>query len=178
MVEVYPHIQSLVQMRYWKKERQDFTKFNVSDKRFDALKQLYVDCFETLCRLITLVIGIELIIQSNQLEIPTKKGSMTLEEFESMPNANKMPVVSRYPIADLFVPVLDTDFRNSIGHHSAHYEPETDEIVVFHSKKSAAAATRMRYTEFCNKVLSLFAAFELAAMYHHDLHLHLDGKSS
>jgi hypothetical protein len=178
MVAVYPFIQPLIQMRYWKKEHQDFTKFNLSDKRFDQLKQLYIDCFETLCRLMTLVIGIELIIHINQLEIPTKKGSMSLDEFESMPNANKVPIISRYPVADLFVAVLDTDFRNSIGHHSAHYEADTDEVVVFHSKKVGTGATRMRYTEFCNKVLDLFAAFELAVMYHHDIHLHLEGKFS
>jgi hypothetical protein len=175
MVAVYPHIQSLVQMKYWKKELQDFSKFKLSDKRFEVLKQLYIDCFETLCRLMTLVVGIELIIHEHKLELPTKKGTMNLDEFEAMPNANKIPFISRFPIEDLFVPVLDTDFRNSIGHHSAHYELETDEVVVFHSKKPGAAETRIGYTEFCAKVLDLYAAFELAAMYHHDIHIHVDG---
>ena len=32
------------------------------------------------------------------------------------------------------------------------------------------------YTEFCQKALDLFAAFELAAMYHHDVHINLDGR--
>jgi hypothetical protein len=32
------------------------------------------------------------------------------------------------------------------------------------------------YTEFCEKVLDLFAAFELAAMYHHDVHINLGGR--
>ena len=35
----------------------------------------------------------------------------------------------------------------------------------------------MRYTEFCEKVLDLFAAFELAAMYHHDLHIHVERRA-
>jgi hypothetical protein len=34
----------------------------------------------------------------------------------------------------------------------------------------------MGYTEFCEKVLDLFAAFELAATYHHDLHIYAGGR--
>ncbi len=34
----------------------------------------------------------------------------------------------------------------------------------------------MGYTEFCDKVLTFFAAFELAATYHQDIHILLGGR--
>jgi hypothetical protein len=81
-----------------------------------------------------LAIGFEVIIHHRKLEIPTKKGSMTLERFEQMPNAAKRDHIAKFPIEDLFIPVLDTDFRNGIGHHAAHYEREHDSIVIFDTK--------------------------------------------
>jgi hypothetical protein len=120
--------------------------------------------------------GFEVIIHDRQLEIPTKKRSMTLEQFEQLPNGTKREHIARYPITDLFMPVLDADFRNGIGHHAAHYESEIDAIVIFDTKDAGTVSSVMRYTEFCDKVLDLFAAFELAAMYHHDLHIYLGGR--
>jgi hypothetical protein len=175
-VNIYPYIQPLVQMRYWKKDQQDFTKFTLSDKRFDELRQLFIDEFETLCRLMMIAVGVEAIIHNKGLAVPTKKRTMNLDEFDALPNANKISFIKAYPIEDLFVPVLDTSFRNSIGHHSAHYEAHTDEVVVYASRRPGTVTRRLRYTEFADKVLSEFAAFELAAIYHHTLHISLDGK--
>jgi len=175
-VKMYPYIEPLLQMRYWRKDLQDLERFTISDKKFDDLRQFYIDCFETLCRLMVLAIGIEAIIHHKELQIPTKKGKMTLDQFEVLTNASKVVHIEHYPIEDLFVPVLDTDFRNSIGHHSAHYDASSDAVVVYASKGSGTVERILRYTEFCDKVLKLFAAFELAAMYHHDLHIYLDGR--
>jgi hypothetical protein len=111
-----------------------------------------------------------MIIQHGKLEVQTKKGSMTIEEFERMPNAAKRHNIPKMAVGDLFMPVLDTDFRNGIGHHSAHYEQEPDAIVIFDAKDSG------KVTEFCRKVLDLFAAFELAVRFHHDIHIHLEGR--
>lgn len=76
---------------------------------------------------------------------------MTLEQFEQMPNAAKRDHIAKVPIADLFMPVLDTDFRNGIGHHAAHYEQDPDAIVIFDTKDAGTVSRVMGYTEFCEK---------------------------
>jgi len=173
-VNCYHFLQPLITVTYWKEEyREPVTLF---DKRFNELRQLYIDCFETLFRLLVLATGFEMIILHRKLEIPTKKGSMTLDQFEQQPNAAKRDHIAKLPIEDLFMPVLDTDFPNGIGHHSAHYEQEHDVIVIFDTKDAGTVSRVVGYTEFCQKVLDLFAAFELAAMYHHDVHINLDGR--
>jgi predicted RNA-binding Zn-ribbon protein involved in translation (DUF1610 family) len=173
-VNCYDFIQPLITLKYWKEEYRE--PVALSDKRFSELRQLYIDSFETLFRLLVLAMGFEVIIHHRKLQIPTKKGSMTLEQFEEMPNAAKRDHIAKFPIGDLFVPVLDTDFRNSIGHHAAHYEHERDAIIIFDTKDAGTISRVVGYTEFCEKVLDLFAAFELAAMYHHDVHIYLGGR--
>jgi predicted RNA-binding Zn-ribbon protein involved in translation (DUF1610 family) len=173
-VNCYNFVQPLITVKYWKDEYREHV--TLSDKRFNELRQLYIDCFETLFRLLVLAIGFEVIIHHRELEIPTKKGSMTLDQFEQMANAAKRDHIAKFPIEDLFISVLDTDFRNGIGHHAAHYEREHDAIVIFDSKDAGTISRVLSYTEFCQKVLDLFAAFELAAMYHHQLHIHLGGR--
>ena len=173
-VNCYNFVQPLITVRYWKQEYRE--PVSLSDKCFNELRQLYIDCFETLFRLLVLAMGFEVIIHQGKLEIPTKKGSMTLEQFEQMPNAAKRDHIAKFPIEDLFMQVLDTDFRNGIGHHAAHYEQEHDAIVIFDTKDAGTVSRVVGYTEFCEKVLDLFAAFELAAMYHHDLHIYLGGR--
>ena len=173
-VNCYSFVQPLITVKYWKEEYRE--PVTLSDKRFNELRQLYIDCFETLFRLLVLAMGFEAIIHHRKLEIPTKKGSMTLEQFEQMPNATKRDHIAKFPIEDLFMPVLDTDFRNGIGHHAAHYEQEHDAIVIFDTKDAGTVNRVVGYTEFCEKVLDLFVAFELAAMYHHDLHIYLGGR--
>jgi hypothetical protein len=177
-VSCYNFLQPLLQVRYWKEEHKTIADVTLSDKRFNELRQLYIDCFETLCRLLVLAMGFEVIIHHRKLEIPTKKGFMTLDQFEQQPNAGKRDHIAKYPIEDLFLPVLDTDFRNGIGHHAAHYEPELDGIVIFDTKDAGTVDRVMGYTEFCDKVLTLFAAFEMAAAYHHDVHILLGGPFS
>jgi predicted RNA-binding Zn-ribbon protein involved in translation (DUF1610 family) len=173
-VNCYNFVQPLTTVRYWKDEYKE--PVTLSDKRFNELRQLYIDCFETLFRLLVLAMGFEAIIHYRKLQIPTKKGSITLEQFAQMPNAAKRDHIAKFPIEDLFMPVLDTDFRNGIGHHAAHYEQENDAIVIFDTKDAGTVNRVVGYTEFCEKVLDLFAAFELAATYHQDLHIYLGGR--
>jgi len=173
-VNCYSFIQPLITVKYWKEEYRE--PVTLSDKHFNELRQLYIDCFETLFRLLVIAMGVEVIIHHRKLEIPTKKGSMTLEQFEQMPNAAKRDHIAKSSIEDLFMAVLDTDFRNGIGHHAAHYEHEYDAIVIFDTKNAGTVSWVVGYTEFCEKVLDLFAAFELAAMYHHDIHIYLGGR--
>jgi hypothetical protein len=173
-ISCYDFIQPLITVKYWKEECRE--PVTLSDKRFNELSQLYKDCFETLFRLLVLAMGFEVIIHHPKLEIPTKKGSLTLEEFEQMRNAAKCDHIAKFPIEDLFMPVLDTDFRNGIGHHAAHYEQEHDAIVIFDTRDAGTVSEVICYTEFCEKLLDLFGAFELAATYHHDLHIYLGGR--
>lgn len=173
-INCYNFIQPLIMVKYWKKESRE--PVALTDKRFNELRQLYVDGFETLFRLLVLAMGFEMIIHHGRLEIPTKTGSMTLGQFEQMPNAAKRDHIAKVPIADLFMPVLDTEFRNGIGHHAAHYEQEPDAIVIFDTKAAGTVSRVTGYTEFCEKVLDLFAAFELAARFHHDLHIYVGGR--
>jgi hypothetical protein len=173
-VRCYDYVQPLMTVKYWKEEYRE--PVTLSDKRFNELRQLYIDCFETLFRLLVLAIGFEVIIHHRTLEIPTQKGAMTLERFEQLPNAAKRDHLAKFPIEDVFMPVLDTGFRNGIGHHAAHYEQEHDVIVIFDTKEAGTVSRVMGYTELCEKALDLFTAFELAAMYHHDIHIYLGGR--
>jgi hypothetical protein len=175
-VRIYPYIQPLLQMRHWHKELQDLRKFKISDKKFDDLRQLYTDCFETLCRLMVLAMAVEAIIHHKELEIPTRKGKMTLDQFEALNNASKVIHIQHYLIGELFAPVLDADFRNSLGHNSAHYEASSDAVFLYGPKHCGPIQRSLGYTEFCDKVHKLFAAFELAAIYHCGLHIYVEGR--
>jgi hypothetical protein len=168
----YEYIQPLYQLYYWKAEFQDLGTFTIADKRFDPLWQFYVDCFETVCRLTAIVIGVEVIIHHKMLSIPTTKGFLNLDQLEELRNANKLHHIQKYPIQDLFMPVIDPEFRNGIGHHSAHYDRESDAIVL----RDAKTARRVPYAEFCDKLIRLFSAFELAVTYYQDIHISIDGK--
>lgn len=86
--------------------------------------------------------GFEVVIHHRKLEIPTRKGSMTLEQFEQMPNAARRDHIARFPIEELFMAVLDTDFRN-IGHHAAHYEQEHDDIIIFGTRDAGTVNRRL-----------------------------------
>src|SRR4029077_16523777 len=112
LVDNYDGLQPLYQMYYWRKELRVLESYHLSDKRFDPLRQLYIDCFETTCRLMVAAIAMETIIHGKSLEIPTSKGSMTLDQFEELKNSNKRDHLMKYPIEDFFAPVIDTDLRN------------------------------------------------------------------
>ena len=147
------------------------SQFTLPDKKFDALKNLYVDCFETLCRLTTIAVGIEAIIHYKSLSIPTKKAAMTLWDYDSMKNGNEHIVLDKYPINDLFVPYIDHNLRNAIGHHAAHYDVPTDEIILYRSVGTDFEEYRLSYTVFAYKVMEIYSAVELAALYFHPLHV-------
>ncbi len=175
-VNSYQFVQPLLQVHYWREEYKGNADVTLSDKRFNELRQLYIDAFEALCRLLVLAIGFEIVIHHRRLEVPAKRASMPLDQFEQLPNAGKRDHIAKYPIEDLFMPIIDTDFRNGIGHNAAHYEHEADCIVLYNTKDAGQVKRVVTYTEFCEKVLALFAAFELAAMYHHTIHIQLGGR--
>ncbi len=150
----------------------------ISDKSFDAVRQLYIDCFDTSCRLIVIAMATETIIHEKSLRIRMTNGSIPLEKFEQFPNAVKLDFMKEYPVAELFLPALDVNLRNGVRHHAAYYDPNQDQVVMHHLNDPRAVKSTLSYAEFCLSVTKLFAAFELATTYHHALHLDLDGRLS
>lgn len=177
-MEHYPTLSPLIQMRYWHRNLQDLSKFKISNKTFSSLRQLYINCFEILCRLLVIVVGIELIIHNRSLEIPTRKGQMSLWDFEQMANGRKPEILKNYPVADLFVPALNPKLRNGIGHSSAHYTSASDEVVYDEPRGSKLVKHRMSYTAFCDQTLSLFSVLELAVACHSALHLRANDRNN
>lgn len=103
----YLFLSPILRTLYWSEPPKSLAEYQVSEKKFDELKHLYVDCFETLCRLTVIVIGLEAIIHHKKLSLPTKRGEMSLWEYEAMPNGNKPSQLTQYPTHDLFVPLMD-----------------------------------------------------------------------
>lgn len=156
---------------YWSKPPKDLSEYVVPDKQFDELKQLYIESFETLCRLTVIALALEAIIHHRTLSISTKKRQISIWDYEAMPNANKYTVLQRYPIHDLFLPAMDSKLRNGIGHHSAFYSPDADEVVYYEQQGKDLVKCRISYTEFVDKVLVVYSVVELAALYFHPIHV-------
>jgi hypothetical protein len=177
MLETYDALHPLLQFRrYWKPELQDLRKFEVSIKEFDRLSKLYVNAFETTWRLLVLAMGLETIIYHRALEIPTKRNSLDLWQFDEMKNGAKPGLLNKYPIADLFVPYLDHTLRNGIGHHSAHYDAKTDHVLYYKFKGSTLVERAVPYSEFCDKVLHIYSRFELSVRYFNFVFLSMGGR--
>jgi hypothetical protein len=129
-IKAYALYRSVLQMmKYWRETDRQFDGFVIPDKGFDALKSLYINTYETLCRLVVLVVVVEAIIHHRSIDIPTRKGSMSAEDYEDMKNGLKPDILNKYPIADLFAPAMDSVLRNGIGHNAARYDGDSDQIV-------------------------------------------------
>jgi hypothetical protein len=150
LTRCYSFITPLLQPSYWKSKPEDLSGFVVCDKRFVELKQLYVDAFETTCRLSTIAIALEAIIFHGSLALPTKKGSISVWEYDALPNAGKSHFLEPFPISDLFVPFMSTNLRNGIGHNTARYDSSRDEVVWNTKSKQKH---QLGYAEFCSQVL-------------------------
>jgi hypothetical protein len=167
----YLFLSPILRTLYWSEPPKSLAEYQVAEKKFDELKHLYVDCFETLCRLTVTVVGLEAIIHHGKLSLPTKRGEMSLWEYEAMPNGNKPSQLIHYPVHDLFVPLMDHNLRNGIGHHSAMYDAKRDEVVYYKHEQENLVEVRLPYTEFAYKVLQIYSALELASLYFHALHI-------
>jgi hypothetical protein len=174
VITAYALYRSVLQMmKYWGEADRKLDGFVIPDKGFDALKSLYIDTYETLCRLVVLIVVVEAVIHHRTIDIPTRKGSMTAEEYEEMKNGLKPDILNKYPIADLFAPAMDSVLRNGIGHNAARYDGDADEIVYTVQGKGEI---RMAYTAFVARVLETYSEFELASKYFHVLHGRVAGQ--
>lgn len=162
---VYEFLAPIYCSFYWDEKKHSLDDFALPQKEFESLKQLYVDCFETLCRISVIAAGFEGIIQSGAVCVPAGKRIQTLDEFEACNNGRKPNILKQLAIADLFVPFIDSHLRNGIGHHAAHYDADSDSIA--HANENPKGMTRhtISYTRFCEKVVRLYAQLEAVSAY-------------
>ena len=163
--EAYPYYHTILQPLYWKDAGDATAEYVVSNKGFSTLKDLYISSFEALARISVLAIGIEAVIHHGGLEIPTKKGSLSILEFEALSTANKRDHLARYPIGDIFYDFLDTTVRNGIGHNSARYDPVDDVVLLVKGEDDRLRRESVGYTEFCRKVVSLVSRLFVVEIY-------------
>ncbi len=140
---------------YWRESPDDLSDYVVCEKRFVELKQLYVDAFETTCRLSTIAVALEAIVFHESLDLPTRKGSISVWQYDALPNAQKASHLNKCVVADLFAPYMDTALRNGIGHNTARYAARTDEVVWVSRSGRQHVEKRLGYTSFCQSVFEV-----------------------
>jgi hypothetical protein len=170
-VTKYPSWMPILQLRYWKVQptAEQLADLVVSDKRFDELKMIYLNAFELLGRISTIALAVELIAMTGSTNVPTKKGKMSIWEFEEQPNASKANHLGKYVPTKHFVRLLDSKLRNGIGHAAAHYDAATDEVVCFESDGSSLKEWRISYTGFCEAMVDVVSNLFFAEQYLFDL---------
>lgn len=141
--------------------------FTLAQKRFDELKGLYVDSFETFCRISVIAAGVEGIISLGRAAIPKAKGEFTLEQFEVFKNGSKPDVLRRLgaPVSDLFVPHMDHKLRNGIGHNSANYQVTSDEVHYVIQNERGRVEHAVPYVSFCHSMFELYLQLETVSVY-------------
>ena len=148
----------VLQLQYWKDRPTNIKDLMVSDKRFEEMKPLYLNAFEFFARLSVIALGVTLIRGNGSSDVPTKKGSMSIWDFERLENANKIVHLEKYGGTQYFAALMDTKLRNGIGHNAAHYDVATDEVVCLRTRGAALEEWRISYTEFCYTMLELVSA--------------------
>jgi hypothetical protein len=183
-MRIFPAISAIYQTFYWDDSKHSLDEFYLAEKRFDELKTLYIDCFESLCRLSVIAATLEGVIQTGKAEVPTKKATMATADFQTTPNGNKPDILKLLPIAAVFVPVMNSKLRNGVGHNSAGYDVQTDEVFYSNQNKKGVQNFRTPYIRFCEAVVRLYRLFEVAALYGdwlraktHVMRSHIKGKS-
>ena len=149
---------------YWDEKKHSLDDFKLPEKRFEQLKQLYVDCFETFCRVSVIAAGIEGIIKQQVLGVPAKR-LWTLAEFDVCKNGSKPDILKQLTVGDLFVPFIDSHLRNGVGHHAAHYSADSDSIEYVNENPKGITRENISYTRFCEKVVTLYGQLEAVSNY-------------
>lgn len=164
---LYPAVSPIYIVFYWSEGEHSLDRYTLGQKRFEELKTFFVDCFETFCRISLVAAAIEGIIWNNCLKIPTPKKLIRLEDFDIMPNGSKPGILKQMVIGDIFAPYIDSRLRNGIGHHSAHYDVNRDEIGYSHETKNGAKHVLISYIRFCERVVRLYVQIEISSVYVH-----------
>lgn len=147
----------------WDPAKASLAEYTLSQKRFEELRSCYVDAYETLCRLSVVAAGMECVAKHGKLAIPLAKRDMPLAEFEGMANGGKPDILQKLEIGSLFTPFIDAKLRNGIGHHSAHYRAELDDIYYQNQSGTTIERFSIGYVLFCEKLIRLYAQVEACA---------------
>ncbi|HEY0469917.1 MAG TPA: hypothetical protein VGC79_37280 [Polyangiaceae bacterium] len=150
-----PAMIPLLQVKHWKVPPASLADCQLLNKQFEALKALYIDCFETLARVSVVLIALHGLGAVGRTDVTTKLGSMDIWEFEKIANANKGPHLGKASDCAFLVPYLDTTLRNGIGHNSARYDAATDQVLLYKQRGANLEETSLSYTEFASKVLDV-----------------------
>ena len=164
-VKIYYAVEPIYIAIYWNPEQYKLADYTLAQKRFDELKSIYIDCFETFCRISVIAAGIEGIIATKTASVPKAKGTLTLEQFDTMSNGSKSDILRKLAIADLFVPFIDHRLRNGIGHHAAHYDVIRDKIDFTIENRKGIQVFEISYIAFCDKVVNIYRQLELVSLY-------------
>jgi hypothetical protein len=164
---VFSALAALYTTHYWDGSKHQLTKFTLAQKRFDEIKALYVDSFETFCRVSVIAAGLEGIISIGKAVIPKAKGEFTLEEFDIFKNGSKPDVLKRLgsPVAELFVPFMNHRLRNGIGHNSAKYDIVSDLVEYQIANEKGITAYAIPYILFCESMFHLYIQLEAVSLY-------------
>jgi len=163
----YLHLSPVYLRFYWDDENNALEDYAVTEKKFEELKLLYVEVFETFCRITVIAAGIEGIIHKNKVGVPLLKRVMDLDEFDIATNGAKRGLLEHLTIADLFVPFIDNKLRNGIGHNSAHYDAANDVILYRVENDKGIQNLKISYTKFCETLVTLFRQLHVVSLYAH-----------
>ncbi len=152
---------------YWDESKHKLDPYSITEKRFEELKFLYVESFETFCRISVIAAGIEGIIHKGKVGVPLTNRVMDLTQFETIANGNKPDMLKQLKITDLFVPFIDHKLRNGIGHHSAYYDVATDSVFYRVENANGIQDLKISYTLFCEKVVNLYRQLHVVSLYVH-----------
>lgn len=155
----------LMVRRYWKDHLRDIDGYLLSNKNFEDLRSFYVDTVETAFKLLVVGLAVELIATTGKPVVKTKKGDQDIWWFEQLNNGIKDSQLKNYPIFRYVTPALDLNLRNGVGHHSAHYDANTDAIVYVKADGAKLVEVHLSYTKFVDQVFEAYCAFELATVF-------------
>jgi hypothetical protein len=166
-LDAFFYLSPILQPLYWKHRPPELDDFVVCNKGFQPLKTLYVDAFETLARISVIALAIEAIIFHGELALPARRKGrkLSIHDLEALTSANKRDHLKNFPIAEVFVPFLETDLRNGIGHHAARYDAQNDFVICVRPRGEELDYWGVPYTEFCRKVMSLVSRLFVAELY-------------
>ena len=164
-VNIYGIVQPIYLSLYWDERKNSLDDFAVSQKRFDELKPLFVDIYETLCRVSVIAGAFEGIIFSGNPVIPNEAREITVDEYRGTDNGKKFELFQRLVPARCFTQMSESTMRNGIGHHSAHYEVKNDVIRYRKENKKGIKSFEISYTRFCDALVRLYGQFDVASVY-------------
>jgi hypothetical protein len=178
-IRIFPAISGVYQTLYWDKTQSNLTldNFYLAEKRFNELKSIYIDCFETFARLAVLAATIEGTILHKTPVIPKKNGTMSVSNFQTMPNGNKPDILRSMPIGHIFIPVMDSKLRNGLGHHSTTYDIIKDEVSYSNQNNQGIQHYQISYIRFCEAIMNLYRMFEISTLYADWLRARINGLS-